>query len=251
LWSGRENLKWSRNDFEGGAAEAPVYVDLVNTPPGGFTRKICRTRVGESGKVTAAIVVEGSPSVTVWREWSVEDAVAADESWAGMHRTFGSVDRSNTMIPEREFDVALVADKEYTARMVKTSNGGVLEVDGRKVPSIIYKPTPFGKGVPFTGEGAMFERSGVDLQTVNIRLGAGYGRIGFWTKDGFDCAGAVRRVKNFMRSGNTEGRIEKDFFGRVTTPLKVITRKAVIPTDEEIALNPRSRSAKLRVAEKL
>jgi 16S rRNA (cytosine1402-N4)-methyltransferase len=60
-----------------------------------------------------------------------------------------------------------------------------------------------------------------------------------------------RIVKNFMRSGNTEGRIEKDFFGRATTPLKVITRKAVIPTDEEIALNPRSRSAKLRVAEKI
>ena len=60
-----------------------------------------------------------------------------------------------------------------------------------------------------------------------------------------------RIVKNFMRSGNTEGRIEKDFFGRATTPLKVVTRKAVIPRDEEIALNPRSRSAKLRVAEKL
>ena len=60
-----------------------------------------------------------------------------------------------------------------------------------------------------------------------------------------------RIVKNFMRSGNTEGRIEKDFFGRVTTPLSVITRKAIVPSDEEIALNPRSRSAKLRVAEKL
>ena len=60
-----------------------------------------------------------------------------------------------------------------------------------------------------------------------------------------------RIVKNFMRSGNTEGRVEKDFFGRVTTPLSVITRKAIVPTDEEIALNPRSRSAKLRVAEKL
>ena len=60
-----------------------------------------------------------------------------------------------------------------------------------------------------------------------------------------------RIVKNFMRSGNSEGVIEKDFFGRATTPLKVITRKAVIPTDQEIALNPRSRSAKLRVAEKL
>lgn len=60
-----------------------------------------------------------------------------------------------------------------------------------------------------------------------------------------------RLVKNFMRSGNTEGRIEKDFFGRATTPFKVITRKAIVPTDEEVARNPRSRSAKLRVAQKL
>lgn len=60
-----------------------------------------------------------------------------------------------------------------------------------------------------------------------------------------------RIVKNFMRSGNTEGRVEKDFFGRSTTPLKVITRKAIVPTDEEININPRSRSAKLRVAEKM
>ena len=60
-----------------------------------------------------------------------------------------------------------------------------------------------------------------------------------------------RLVKNFMRSGNTEGRIEKDFFGRATTPFKVITRKAIVPTEEEVARNPRSRSAKLRVAQKL
>ena len=60
-----------------------------------------------------------------------------------------------------------------------------------------------------------------------------------------------RIVKNFMRSGNTEGRVEKDFFGRSTTPLKVITRKAIVPSDEEVYLNPRSRSAKLRVAEKM
>jgi 16S rRNA (cytosine1402-N4)-methyltransferase len=54
-----------------------------------------------------------------------------------------------------------------------------------------------------------------------------------------------------MRSGNTEGVIEKDFFGRATTPFKVITRKAVVPTNEEIEINPRSRSAKLRVAERI
>jgi 16S rRNA (cytosine1402-N4)-methyltransferase len=60
-----------------------------------------------------------------------------------------------------------------------------------------------------------------------------------------------RIVKNFMRSGNVDGRVEKDFFGRTSLPLKVITRKAVAPTSEEVEANPRSRSAKLRVAEKI
>ena len=60
-----------------------------------------------------------------------------------------------------------------------------------------------------------------------------------------------RLVKNFLRSGNTDGIIEKDFFGRATTPFKVITRKAIAPSDEEIQTNPRSRSAKLRVAERI
>lgn len=58
-----------------------------------------------------------------------------------------------------------------------------------------------------------------------------------------------RLVKNFMRTGNIEGRQEKDFFGRVSTPWRVITGKVVVPSDEEVERNPRSRSAKLRVAE--
>ena len=60
-----------------------------------------------------------------------------------------------------------------------------------------------------------------------------------------------RIVKNFIRSGNTEGKIEKDFFGRSTTPWEVISRKAIVPSAEEVERNPRSRSAKMRVAEKL
>ena len=60
-----------------------------------------------------------------------------------------------------------------------------------------------------------------------------------------------RIVKNFIRSGNTEGKIEKDFFGRSTMPLRVVSRKAIVPTAEEVESNPRSRSAKMRVAEKL
>jgi 16S rRNA (cytosine1402-N4)-methyltransferase len=60
-----------------------------------------------------------------------------------------------------------------------------------------------------------------------------------------------RLVKNFMRAGNFEGRVEKDFYGRAQTPWQLVTRKAVTPSAEEIATNPRSRSAKLRAAEKL
>ena len=58
-----------------------------------------------------------------------------------------------------------------------------------------------------------------------------------------------RMVKNFMKTGNIEGMEDKDFFGRVNTPLKLITKKPVEPSEEEIEKNPRSRSAKLRVAE--
>ena len=60
-----------------------------------------------------------------------------------------------------------------------------------------------------------------------------------------------RLVKNFMRSGNLEGDIEKDFFGRSVSPLKLLNSKPIVPDQDEIEANPRSRSAKLRVAEKL
>ena len=60
-----------------------------------------------------------------------------------------------------------------------------------------------------------------------------------------------RMVKNFLKAGNFEGRQEKDFYGNIQRPFKVISRKAIIPSDEEVQQNPRSRSAKLRVGEKV
>jgi 16S rRNA (cytosine1402-N4)-methyltransferase len=58
-------------------------------------------------------------------------------------------------------------------------------------------------------------------------------------------------VKNWFRAGNFEGIQQKDFYGNLLTPLKVITRKAIVPRPEETELNNRSRSAKLRIAEKI
>ncbi len=57
-----------------------------------------------------------------------------------------------------------------------------------------------------------------------------------------------RLAKNFLKTGNFEGIVQKDFFGHIETPFEVITRKAIVPTEEEIQKNPRSRSAKLRAA---
>jgi 16S rRNA (cytosine1402-N4)-methyltransferase len=59
-----------------------------------------------------------------------------------------------------------------------------------------------------------------------------------------------RLVKNFMKSGNFEGKIEQDLYGKTNSPFEIISRKVIVPGDEEIEINPRARSAKLRIAEK-
>ena len=60
-----------------------------------------------------------------------------------------------------------------------------------------------------------------------------------------------RLVKNFMRSGNLDGEVRQDFFGRNLSPFRLLTSKPIVPTEEDVERNPRSRSAKLRIAEKL
>ena len=59
-----------------------------------------------------------------------------------------------------------------------------------------------------------------------------------------------RMVKNFMRSGRVDGKTEQDFFGHYHLPLEVISRKVIVPDEDEIARNPRARSAKLRIAQR-
>lgn len=60
-----------------------------------------------------------------------------------------------------------------------------------------------------------------------------------------------RVVKNFMKAGNFTGELAKDFYGNTITPFRLISRKAIIPGNDEITRNSRSRSAKLRIAEKI
>lgn len=60
-----------------------------------------------------------------------------------------------------------------------------------------------------------------------------------------------RMVKNFMKTGNVAGKVEQDMFGRSKSEFRLVNNKVIVPSDEEIETNPRSRSAKLRIAEKL
>lgn len=60
-----------------------------------------------------------------------------------------------------------------------------------------------------------------------------------------------RLVKNFFKSGNFSGKVDKDFYGNIQSPFRLVNKKVIIPGDAELAENTRSRSAKLRVAEKI
>jgi 16S rRNA (cytosine1402-N4)-methyltransferase len=57
-------------------------------------------------------------------------------------------------------------------------------------------------------------------------------------------------VKNIIKAGNVEGKVKQDFFGRTEAPFRQISNKVIVPNEEEQLCNPRSRSAKLRIAEK-
>mgnify|MGYP003602915976 FL=1 len=59
-----------------------------------------------------------------------------------------------------------------------------------------------------------------------------------------------RIVKNMMKAGNAEGKVQQDFFGRIESPFRLVNNKVIVPDAEEQGRNPRSRSAKLRIAEK-
>jgi S-adenosyl-methyltransferase mraW len=59
-----------------------------------------------------------------------------------------------------------------------------------------------------------------------------------------------RIVKNVMKTGNIEGKVNQDFFGRIESPYKLINNKVITPSEDELSINSRSRSAKLRIAER-
>ena len=73
------------------------------------------------------------------------------------------------------------------------------------------------------------------------------GRIAFLTYHSIE----DRIVKNFFKTGNIEGKLNKDFFGNISVPFKVINKNGLVASEREVNENPRARSARLRIAEKI
>ena len=201
LWGGKENLAYFR-DLDGPVSvESPLQEGLFSLASGMFVRKLCHFRADASGRATPAIVVSGTPSETEWFGWGVEDFAVAKKVWQKRSvKDREPPDRSATQVDEREFDARLVSDVEHTAAIRRIGDESRLLVDGKVVPPALYKPLSFGLRMPFTGEGKMFAESGIGLQTINVRLGGDDKRGGFWSRDGFDVAGALKYVKDAMRA---------------------------------------------------
>lgn len=85
-----------------------------------------------------------------------------------------------------------------------------------------------------------------ELLRASVELLAPGGRLSVITYHSLE----DRMVKNIMKTGNVEGKVKQDFYGRIESPLHLVNNKVIVPTDSEQNENPRSRSAKLRIAEK-
>ncbi len=134
-----------------------------------------------------------------------------------------------------------------TSDLLKALGVTMTETDG------MMQPTPNAKKELARVFQALRIEVNQEMQALREMLGAAQdllrpgGRLSVITYHSLE----DRIVKNFMRAGNAEGRATQDFFGRLQAPLRQIGSKPIVPTEEEQARNPRSRSAKLRIAEKI
>lgn len=181
----------------------PTMTRIANTAPGMPYRKMANyTADGEGGtNVTAAIVVAGTPSTSIWSGWTVEDHAAAGNVWWEKVRNrrppAGAAGRKE--ISDEEFDAVLAAEPDHTAKVERRNGFARLLMDGRENLPVFFKASTGASLKGFYG-GAKMEAAGLALQSTHIRFGVTKSRNrGFWSKDGFDVHGAVKEIRKAMK----------------------------------------------------
>ena len=180
----------------------PKMTCIANTPPGTPDRKLCHfiADVSAGTNVTAAIVVAGAPSTSVWTQWGVEDYDAATAAWwkAVRARKPPEGARKAASISDAEFDALLAAEPDHTAKVVRKDGYATLLMDGEPVVPVFFK-SGSGESVKGFYGGAKMAAMGMELQSTDIRLGVTRKQQqGFWSKDGFDVNGAVGKLRRAM-----------------------------------------------------
>ena len=179
----------------------PYMRRMVCTAPGMSYRKYTHG-VSADGAMTPAIYVKGAASESVWGNWRAEYNDEAQALWRKFLDERRVPDRAPKMEDDATFEAALAADIDHTAEIRTVDARSVLFVDGRPTPPILYRESHmfFPPTNYLTYAGHPLHDAGVKVGVIELCFATNPARNpGFWTKDGFDLAGAVDRIRRTMR----------------------------------------------------
>lgn len=165
-------------------------------------------------------------------------ATADVDTLAGIFKIYGELSQARR-IAKAIVDARAQSPVDTTARLVSVVSPFISRAKEKKELAQVFQALR----IAVNGEMDALER----FLKQSVETLAPGGRLAVITYHSLE----DRMVKNFMRTGNFDGKVETDLFGRTSAPLKPLTSKPVVPSPEEVDANPRSRSAKLRVAVKL
>lgn len=201
----KENLDLNGLDRRNFGAKGPRVSMLVNTPPGTDEIKFSHYQAwGHDGVATPAIIVGGVRSESVWRDWLIEDFGDVVNAWNRVVRKTKPADRMNDAVAVSDFDRALAAEKEHTAKVEVRNGAPRILVDGNVVPPVLFKSKNLGFKYDrgrFVFTGRRMERDAdIDIQVINIPGARTHNYTnGVWTKTGYDAKAAAAIIRNAMR----------------------------------------------------
>lgn len=177
-----------------------LMLGAVNSAPGRFYRKYGHF-LADVSSTAFAIIATGTPSTSVWRDWTAEDVDAAQEKWKQTFADRTPKDRAAERIPTETFDRQVAADTDHVAAIRSQDDVTRLFVDGQAVPPAAFRAKgSFGAdALDETFSGASVAKAGVRILAKPINMGTGARGRRYWSREGFDAKGAVADLKRSMR----------------------------------------------------